>query len=51
MFDFSKPVRVRWKQSFHLGQLVRQTNDGKSYLVKLANGLLRQFKAERILQD
>jgi len=49
-FDFRRPVWVRWKNSIQFGRLVRQTNHGKSYLVRLANGLLRQVKPERIFQ-
>jgi len=49
-FDFRKPVVVQWKQAYYLGDLVRRTNHGKSYLVRLANGLLRQVKPERIFQ-
>jgi hypothetical protein len=49
-FDFSKPVLVLWKTYRYLGQLVKRTNQGKSYVVKLDNGLVRQVKAERIVQ-
>jgi len=48
--DFSKPVWVRWKQAYYIGTLVRRTNHGKSFLVKLANGLLVQVKAARLFQ-
>lgn len=49
-FDFSRPVMVLWKTYYHSGRLVKRTNRGKSYVVQLDNGLVRQVKAERIIQ-
>ena len=50
MFDLQKAVLVHWKQCYLVGNIIRPTNHGKAYLVRLANGLLVQVKAERIIQ-
>gem|GEM_PF-3304020 len=50
MFDIQKAVLVHWKQYYLFGNIIRSTNHGKAYLVRLANGLLVQVKAERIIQ-
>jgi len=49
-FDFDRPVMVWWKSYYHTGRLVKRTNQGKSYVIRLDNGLIRQVKAERIVQ-
>jgi hypothetical protein len=49
-FDFGKPVLVLFKSCYYCGRLVKRTNHGKSYVVHLDNGLVRQVKAERIIQ-